>query len=736
VHVIIYNLFGALFTVAVALALGSLLLRKLSLPLYRIEERLFSFLVGSACLSMIVFAMAVIKVAQGRYFFLLGSLIIGYALFKKVHRPKGNEFPPLPRMWTWLFAVVFTAFTILYFVNAMAPEMSSDGMSYHLGEVSKYYRAHGFLRITTNVYANLPQGIEMLFLHGYPYGGHSTAAMIHFSFLLCLALQVLSYGRRIGYPACGVAGALFTYASPIVGQVGTVAYVDVALASIAFAIFYLLQIWSENKEVKLLVPIGILTGFSFATKYTAFLAIPYVLGFIAWKLWRTRQPVLRHVFITALLALVFIAPWLVKNWMWADNPFSPFFNRLFPNQYVHVSFEDDYRKSQATYGLASYWQIPLQITIRGDALGGMFGPLFLLAPLGLLALRSAVGRQLWLAALVFGLPFYASVGARFLIPAVPFISLALALAVASASWILPALVLVHAITCWPSVVNRYCAPGAWHLARIPIKAALRIESLDAYLSRWSQPYNSARLIEKLVPQGERVFAFATVGDAHTTHEILLRFRAPFNEVLGDILWTPLFAAYQPSRILKFQFAPQSVRKLRVYQTAHAKDVIWGVSELRVRDEGKEIPRAPEWRLTAHPNPWDVQLAFDNSPVTRWRSWQTAEPGMFIEVDFGHPQNVDSVVIQSSDESNQTKLKVDGMDAQNKWTTLSSEAQEFVSRSPVNLRLAATSELKARGVRYLLIEKYDLKSEDFEMNSDLWGIKCIGERKAARLYQIE
>ena len=155
-HVVIYNLFGALFTVAVALALGSLLLRKLSLPLYRLEERLFGFLVGSACLSMIVFALALIKMAQGSVFFLLGSLIIGYALFKKVHRPKGSEFPPLPRMWTWLFGVVFTAFTVLYFVNAMAPEMSSDGMSYHLGEVAKYYRAHGFVHITTNVYANLP----------------------------------------------------------------------------------------------------------------------------------------------------------------------------------------------------------------------------------------------------------------------------------------------------------------------------------------------------------------------------------------------------------------------------------------------------------------------------------------------------------------------------------------------------------------------------------------------------
>src|SRR5260370_27339707 len=137
--------------------------------------------------------------------------------------------------------------------------------------------------------------------------------MIHFAFLLCLAMQMLSFGRRIGYPACGVAGALFTYASPIVGQVGTVAYVDVALASIAFAIFYLLQIWSDNKEMKLLVPVGILTGFSFATKYTAFLAIPYALGFIAWKLWRARQPMLLQAVITPLLALVFIAPSPIKN---------------------------------------------------------------------------------------------------------------------------------------------------------------------------------------------------------------------------------------------------------------------------------------------------------------------------------------------------------------------------------------------------------------------------------------
>ena len=51
-----------------------------------------------------------------------------------------------------------------------------------------------------------------------------------------------------------------------------------------------------------------------------------------------------------------------------------------------------------------------------DLIGGMFGPVFLLAPLGLLALRLKSGRRLLLAALVFALPAYLNTGTRFLIP--------------------------------------------------------------------------------------------------------------------------------------------------------------------------------------------------------------------------------------------------------------------------------------------------------------------------------
>ncbi len=130
------------------------------------------------------------------------------------------------------------------------------------------------------------------------------------------------------------------------------------------------------------------------------------------------------------------------------------------------------------------------------------------------------------------------------------------------------------------------------------------------------------MIETYVPKDGKVFTFSQPGAAYTSRQILVGYEGAFNELLQDILWTPMFRDFQPTRILTFQFPPRQLRKLRIVQTASVPDEAqWSVSELRVFSGGRELPRDPQWRLTAHPNPWDIQLAFDNSSVTRWRSWQ-------------------------------------------------------------------------------------------------------------------
>ncbi len=728
-------LFGALFTIATAWSLGVLLLRNLALTFYVWERRLLAFVVGSACLSAIMFGLSAVRLVHRGVLLALGLAAIGCAIYFGRLRSPQKAFAPLDPVWRWLFVIGFAAFTWYGFFHSLAPEHSSDGMAYHLSEVLIYRQAHGFPRITTDIYANLSQGIELLYLFAFDFGRHSAAALVHYAFLIVLVFLVLSYGRRIGRPAVGVAAALFTYTSPVVLRDATTAYIDVALACVLFALFYLLQVWDDTGDSKLLAPIGLLAGFGYAVKYTAFLAAPYAVGFVAWKLWRARKPLLRPVLLIALLAAVMILPWMLKNWIEVANPLSPLANRIFPNPYVHISFEDFWRRNLSTYTLPSRWQIPLEVTIKGGHLDGFLGPVFLLTPLALFALRFREGRQLLLAGLLFVSAYFSNIGTRFLIPMVPFVSLALALAIANLPWLLLTLVAANLIACWPRMYLSYCDPGAWRIERAPVRAALRLESEDAYLSQ-DVDYKIVRMIAGAVPPGEKILAIGQGGRSYLPREMLIGYQGAANEVMQDILWTPVVQGFQPARAMKFDFPARRFRKLRVVLKGSEPMGQWSLSELRIFNGPVELPRDPSWRLEAHPNPWEVQLAFDNSPVTRWRSWEPARPGMYVEVDFGRLQTVTSAVVESSDDMINAKIALEGMGADGQWSTVSDHPVVSNHTIRTSLRMAATAELKARGIRYVLIKSGDPYAIDYIRYPAAWGMSLAGQEADAHLYRIQ
>ncbi|MEN6533655.1 MAG: hypothetical protein ABFD89_08330 [Bryobacteraceae bacterium] len=731
-----YILFGAVFTAVTAIALGKLLLRGLGLKFYRAEEHLFSFVTGSACLSFLVFLLSAAQLARKGVFLALGILVIAVAIRRGAHHPAGESQPPLPRSWRIIGAIIFTAFTVLYLSNAMAPEMSPDGSSYHLGIVARYLREHGFSRITTNMYANLSQGVEMLFLFAFAFGRHSAAAMVHFSFLVALPLLMLAYGKRFGFPKAGAAAAFFFFASPVVGIDGISAYVDVATACNLFTIFFLLQIWDKERKFALVPLIGLLAGFSYAIKYTAAVAIPYAAIFLLWKMIRAREPWLRAMLVFTGCALLLVVPWVAKNWIILGNPFSPFFNKYFPNPYVLISFEKEYTESMRHYpGLKSYGEIPLEVTIRGAILGGFLGPLFLLAPLGLAALRWREGRQLLLAAAVFGSTYFANIGTRFLISPLPFVALAMAIVLTQVKGIALALMLVHAFASWPPYIKIYSKSAAWRLEKMRPKQALRIESEDSFLNfRWA-PYVAARFVEKNVPEGGKVLAMNQIADAYTSREILVCYQSALNCKLMDILWSGSNEGMRATWQLTFDFPEQKLRRLRVVQTAQGASDLWSIAEFRVFDGGKELPRLPDWRLRARPNPWDVQMAFDNSPVTRWRSWETLSPGMYMEVEFGKPVAVDCVRLDCSHDQYQARVRLDGQLESGEWKTLAAGPKATDVPEPFGLRRAAVAELKLRGIHHLMLWDSDYSADEFRTNTGAWGMTLVGERAGARLYRF-
>jgi hypothetical protein len=686
-------IFGAAFALAVSYALGSRLLRDAATdPGLRTVS-------GAALLSTVVFFCCTVGLAWPATF-----LAIGVAAMALLRLP--DKRPALFDCRWWL---LLAPFAILYLSNAMAPEISFDGSRYHLGLVARYLREHGFHPIHDNFYAALPAGVEMLYLFAFAFGRHSAAATLHFGFLLALTWQIFAWARRAGYPLAGICAAAFVFLSPMVGVDGASAYNDVAVAAIAFSLFHALWLWQEQRSSRLLAAIGLLAGFALAAKYTAGLAVPYAIAVVAWNSRRRARDVAIVVGCASLVAV----PWLVRNWSWYGNPLAPFFNQCFPNPYVTVSFEREYR-AQLTHWAAR---------------DGVIGPLLFLAPAGLLAARWSVGRQLLLAVAVFGAGVFADASPRFLIPALPFAALAMCIVLARMPRLVVGLVAVHAALSWPPMLRRYCRADAWHLNKVTYREALRIKPEDGFLESNLPLYGAARLVERATAPGATVFAQTPIPEAYTTRHIQTAYQAAGNIASRDILWSGFVAEHAPTRRLRFRFPRQQLDGVRVSRMATGAGS-WSIHEIRLLDGTRELVR-DAWRATAHPFPWGADAVLDGRTASFWRCGDTLGAGQSVEVRFDAPQSADTMVVEAAPDQPEVRLQLEALDSR----VLAGAPEVEDVPVPAGMRHEAALELRRRGIGYLLAMDGEFGADDLRAHARDWGIREVGEYKGARVYQL-
>jgi hypothetical protein len=577
----------------------------------------------------------------------------------------------------------------------------------------------------------------MLFMVAFSLGKNSAAALVHFGFFLALPVLLVSYGRRFTTAQAGVFAAMLVFASPLAGIDGSAAYNDIALATTAFGVFYLLQIWEESGDSRLLPLAGLLAGFCYALKYTGALVAPFTVAYVILRQIRTGKPWRMAGIITAGTAALCIAPWLIKNWVWMGNPLAPFYNSWFPNPNFSIIAEMQYKEYlQAMRDGSNRLKGLLDVTLAGRHSEGLLGPVFLLAPIALFSLRRPQGRRLLLMALILLPGYWSNSGGRFLLPALPFIASAMGLALANMTWALSALVVFHLIFSWYSMVPIYANQVSWRLRDTPLKAALR-KIPEAEFMRPRQPeYEAARMLDELTPPGSMIFTADSVPQAYTARTVIVGYQSGVGRFLLDALWAPINIELQPKLRFRFPFFKQRVRGLRVVQVGPKNPTVWCVNEFRILLDGQEVQRRPGWRLRSTPNPWDVQRAFDNSYITKWCAGETARPGMMIEVTFGEPLMADEVDLEAQN-GQFVQLQVEGLDEDGEWTPITGyEYKRAVVTELGNLRHAAMGEFSARGVRYLLVKDGSYGALDFWANAAAWGIVEIGERNGTRLYRID
>ena len=736
---LLLTILGACFTALASLALGFILLRRLSVPLTRLEEFLFAFFSGCALFSLLVFFLTAVHGAYTPVFVAAGLAAI--AVWLKYFRHGRTAYAtaaPIPKLWLAFAIVLCFRYTLLYVSHALGPEYSYDGSMYHLALVATYFREHHFPIITTNMYASLPEGLEMLYLAAFSIGRHSAAATTHLLIFFATAAAIASFGLRFQIAKAAIAAMVLFYIAPIVGFDGSVSYNDVALAGAVFMMFYALQLWvRDTAQNKLLVLAGLAAGFAAAIKYTAFIAPLFAAAFVLWKSARGTGNVKRRLALIVMPVVILIAPWLVKNTIEVHNPLSPFANRIFPNPYVHISFEEGYRHSMAHLNGVTLPEIPVQVTLKGDKIQGLIGPVFLLAPIALFALMSPMGRQVLLAFGVFLIPYFGNIGTRFLMPSLPFLCLALAMVLSSWRACLIPVLLLHWWLSWPRLVQKYAPYGNGPDAPKAVSwdEALREQPEDIVLRLRLSGYAMARYINRRLPSSARILQFDSVPGAYMRQRIDGFYHAAENEKATYLLWSGVFPDRQPTVKTTFRFSAQALRSIRLEQTGADKEETWRVAGVHVYLGGAEIPRSPEWKIGSRPFPWDAGLAFDSDPLTVWQSWEHIKPGMFLTAEFGRPVSIDQVDVIGPPQ-NSIRMILKGESKAGGEVTVSRDAATTTIPLPADYIRKIGPELRKLGYTHLVIGESQPCYKEIAAAPEAWGMKLVTKLGGDSLFALE
>jgi len=720
-------LLGAGFTLAASYSLGRLCLRPLRAP------AVMALPVGAAILSLLVYLLVLTGWAETAAFTMLG---IG-ALLPMVwrdRRPKIIEkHERVDRVTRWILTAIFAAYGVLYLVHALAPELQPDAAGYHLGMPAEYLRL-GTFPDRIDFYGMLPQGMEMLYLFAMAFGAHSAAKLVHFAFLIATAPVLVALGRRLGISEtpCWVAAAFYLCA-PVVGISGTCAYTDAALVCCILATIYFLVCWRQEGDAKFLIPAGLLAGFCYAIKLNALL-IP-VLGvlFIWVASWRTPKVALARSSMLAGASAIMILPWMIRSVALTGNPVAPLFNTWFPNPHFLVAIEQNLAKFMNTYTGFTFRNAGWELTM-GGASHGIFGPLFLLLPVGLLALRHRAGRWVWLAGGLLALPWFINVGTRFLMPSVAFFALALAMTLPRrVAW---AALAFHAVASWPAVIAAYERPGLWRLQGFPWEAALRVQPELDYLRGALWDYRVAEMIKRNTRRNSRILGLIAVADAYTDREVMQFWQSALATRVREEILEAYYAEKFPLYDWSAHWKEQRFLGMR-FRIPTAGQFEWEIHEIDILRGEDRIQVDQDWRAGAWPNLFEALFAFDGSQATRWRTWDPVQPGMYLDVDFGKPEIVNGASLTTHWLFPQLEMYGKGLDG--RWIPLTKYAKAE-RRGHDDLRKASILDLKRSGFDYIVtpvsgatgngpLGKYLLE------HASEWGIVDVGSFDTVHLFRL-
>ena len=296
---------------------------------------------------------------------LIGAcLALGVFEWRLLRELGGRALPTLKRFFrlNWLLParLALLLWCLFALLGALAPPagLDYDGLAHHLAVPKVYAREQQVRFIQHDHHSNFPYTVNMLFTAGLVFGSASAAKLCHYLLGLGCLAAVYVLGRRHLGGATGQVGALLLAATPTMGWLITVGYVDLGLIFYLLLATHALLGWMSAPQQERrghLARAALMTGGALAVKMQAisFLGI-VLLAIVAWQ-WRRGElgwaRSLRAVGTCAGLAAILACPWYVKSFVWTGNPVFPFAHSVFGSRYWTEAMARVYTRHQKEFGV-------------------------------------------------------------------------------------------------------------------------------------------------------------------------------------------------------------------------------------------------------------------------------------------------------------------------------------------------------------------------------------------------
>lgn len=424
-------------------ALGRLCLRLCGFSFFNaLEEAVFAAAAGLGAFAMFVAALGVSGLLYAWAAAVPLLALAAYGVYDLSRRApgasRGARFRPGDAGWTDKAAAALLLFAVLLsLAGALSPEIFYDSLVYHLAVPGFYAIKHRIAHLPYNLYSNLPLTHGMLYTAALLVKDEILAKLINYSALVLTAAAVLAAGARWLSWRAGLWGALIFYT---VFHMMTASWNAGAEALLAFfsvaSLYAALNFKEEEKRWMWLA--ACFAGLAMGVKYTGLFPAAGVMLVCARKALRPgpgqagRAPaaVAKDLAVFALIASLFVAPWLIKNCVYKGNPVYPFATGVFPldagSDPAKVEGFMGETRQMGSLKLKDWVLHPWNVTMGKAGNSEYFTPLFLfllpLAPLlaGSGPCAGGVLCALWTYFLAVWLAWScASTMVRFLMPAYP-----------------------------------------------------------------------------------------------------------------------------------------------------------------------------------------------------------------------------------------------------------------------------------------------------------------------------